>query len=512
MSQRVWKTCLLGIVLGASSGLGAENSVFGTVLAREGKRTVVIPRARVIAREVSGGEVLAVTKSDDRGRYRITDLPNPRFALTVRRNGYYTHSAGGHEGEQVVLDCSRPEDCAQVDFELAPTAVITGRVIDELGEPLSDVGVSARLSLASGQRGPGRSFGESTDDRGMFRIAGLAPGQYSLHTQARRSPFSGRRTMEGQPLEVEVEAGDIVEGIQLVLVPAPVQRFEVSGRVTGIDLSEKGFHFVAIRRRRGSQSRSLSEDGKFSFGNLAPGRYTFAYSRFDNPYERRRARQRPLGAAEVDRDLSGLVLRPLPPTGFRGKLTFEFSAPEADISLVFHSEDGTPYYVTQVTSPDFEFEATDLGPGTYSVETRRRRNDETPFYVKGVRRGSELTPARDLRLVRGRVDTIEVVLGNEFATVHGRVKQPRDTDEVRKGAQYRVGLKGPYGVRAVQADQYGRFAFERVLPGEYQICAWANLDARQVRDDAAWEAAGAAVRTFPVEAGSDIEIDLTAAR
>jgi hypothetical protein len=62
----------------------------------------------------------------------------------------------------------------------------------------------------------------------------------------------------------------------------------------------------------------------------------------------------------------------------------------------------------------------------------------------------------------------------------------------------------------MQADQNGRFDFDRVVPGEYRICAWSDPDTQPIFDDKTWAAAGGAVRKFSVETGSEVEIDLTA--
>jgi hypothetical protein len=65
-------------------------------------------------------------------------------------------------------------------------------------------------------------------------------------------------------------------------------------------------------------------------------------------------------------------------------------------------------------------------------------------------------------------------------------------------------------VESVQADQTGSFRFGRIKPGEYQIAAWPEASESQVRGDELWRSAGPAARRFPVEAGSEIDITLTA--
>ena len=75
----------------------------------------------------------------------------------------------------------------------------------------------------------------------------------------------------------------------------------------------------------------------------------------------------------------------------------------------------------------------------------------------------------------------------------------------------RVALDGEAGKLSALADQRGRFVFERVIPGEYRICAWSDIPVDEVEDEIRWEQAGCANKIIPVEPGSQVEIDLRAA-
>lgn len=66
----------------------------------------------------------------------------------------------------------------RVDISLPPGGIITGRVVDEYGEPVSDVMVSAqRQQFINGASRP-MTVGapSSSNDIGEFRVYGLAPG------------------------------------------------------------------------------------------------------------------------------------------------------------------------------------------------------------------------------------------------------------------------------------------------------------------------------------------------
>ena len=518
MPSPLRKALLPVLVLAAAGILVAETSVSGSVVTHNGRRTAALARVRVIARDAGHTDrfssgIIAVTKTNEQGRYWFTGLPLPLVALSVERNGYYTKKSGGHDGARIVLDCAQPEDCAQVDFEMGRAAAITGRVIDELGEPIGEARVTARSS-AAGDRDSRRDA--SSDDRGIYRIANLQPGKYELRVQGRRSRrFRG--ALAAKPTEVEVEEGDDIRGVQIVLHTRAEEerRYQLSGRLTGVDLSGSGRHMISLRSGGGRTMVPLQDDGAFTLGSVRAGKHELSYVHLSHPTEPNGRLRLPLGSVEVNGDISGLVLSPRPQTGLEGRVVFdggvlEGALPKTDIDLVFSGEDGMRLASTEAEPPDFEFEAMGLSPGTIQVGISRRWLAPSPFFVKEVRLDGKSLPGRTIELAEGRVEKIEVVLSTDFATVHGRVKKPREAGEVRQAAQFRVGLKGPHVIRSVQADQNGRFAFDKVPPGDYRVCAWRDLSARAVRDDDVWEEAGSAARAFPVEAGSDIEIDLTA--
>src|SRR5437016_3995878 len=75
----------------------------------------------------------------------------------------------------------------KVDFSLPRGGIVTGRVIDEFGEPLPDAMVSMqRYQNMGGQRRlvpAGRT--SMTNDVGEFRLYAIPPGQYFLSATLR---------------------------------------------------------------------------------------------------------------------------------------------------------------------------------------------------------------------------------------------------------------------------------------------------------------------------------------
>src|SRR5204862_3502534 len=117
------------------------------------------------------------------------DLPAGRYSVFASKGAY----VGGTWGQQQPNQAGKPIDLAadqtleRVDFTLPRGGVITGRVLDEYGEPLSELPVEAvRTAMLNGRRDLVAVGSATTDDEGVFRIFGLVPGQYHVRARWRR--------------------------------------------------------------------------------------------------------------------------------------------------------------------------------------------------------------------------------------------------------------------------------------------------------------------------------------
>ena len=201
--------------------------------------------ARVAAVPEQGDEPDPVLTDAD-GRFRIVSLPSGRYSLVASKPGYVSLRYGARRA----LDPPQPIDVSgempPLDIRLPRGAALSGRLFDELGDPIPDVRVTAGVvvhTIASVRMTPVRSA--DTDDRGEYRIAGLPAGTYVV--SARPGPSapdgvvmgidwmnapSGAPTYErlyhpstpalSQARQIRLSAGDDVSGIDLTF--RPVQR------------------------------------------------------------------------------------------------------------------------------------------------------------------------------------------------------------------------------------------------------------------------------------------------
>ena len=119
------------------------------------------------------------TVSDDQGRFSLTQLPKGRYSLQATRPSFvsivYGAPSPGRSGSPIVL--AEGEIQADIRLRVARGAAISGTVRDASGDPLPGRTVHVQWAGNSGLTVP-IPAGVQTDDRGEYRIYGLAAGAY----------------------------------------------------------------------------------------------------------------------------------------------------------------------------------------------------------------------------------------------------------------------------------------------------------------------------------------------
>ncbi len=125
---------------------------------------------------------------DAHGHFTVTVPSAGAWRLTASARGFVSQAYDEHEffSSAIVLTAEAPTK--DLEFRLGPEASIVGVVLDEAGEPVRN----AQLALQSVPRlapgGPqpvGNTRGAGrTDDRGMYELPNLSPGEYRLSVRA----------------------------------------------------------------------------------------------------------------------------------------------------------------------------------------------------------------------------------------------------------------------------------------------------------------------------------------
>jgi protocatechuate 3,4-dioxygenase beta subunit len=237
--------------------------------------------------------------TDANGAYEFKDLAAGRYNLSASKGSYVGLSYGQTRSFEPgkPLEVRNAQLLDKIDFSLPRGAVITGRVVDEFGEPVADVQVAAmRYQYVQGQRRlvtGGRN--STTNDIGEFRLFALPPGQYVISATYRpaalillpneissdRSGYAPTyypgtaNAAEAQRLTVAV--GQRLSDLNIALSPTKLAR--ISG--TAVDSDGKPFAnglVLMTQRNNGlpsiGTSGQLRPDGTFSIANVAPGDYS----------------------------------------------------------------------------------------------------------------------------------------------------------------------------------------------------------------------------------------------
>jgi protocatechuate 3,4-dioxygenase beta subunit len=127
--------------------------------------------------------------TDDAGRFTAGTLPPGRYTVTASKQGYVSFIYGarrpGRPGTSIVV--AEGERVANLTLKMPRGSVITGVIVDHNGEPMSNVTVYA-MRYAFNPNGQRQlvpfGAGTPTDDRGHYRIWGLAAGDYAVSATA----------------------------------------------------------------------------------------------------------------------------------------------------------------------------------------------------------------------------------------------------------------------------------------------------------------------------------------
>jgi hypothetical protein len=119
--------------------------------------------------------------TDADGRFVFMDLPRGTYTITAAKPGYAEGALGRRRplGLPQPLALAEAERIGDLKIPIWKHAAITGRIVDEAGEPM--VGIAVRVlqrTIVAGKRKLTPGATARTDDRGVYRIGSLTPGDY----------------------------------------------------------------------------------------------------------------------------------------------------------------------------------------------------------------------------------------------------------------------------------------------------------------------------------------------
>jgi hypothetical protein len=446
------------------------------------------------------------TTTDADGRFKFTNVPAGRYRLSSFTPTHFTPSVDeyGQSGQFLVV--SEGEDVDFADLDLQPGGVITGRIVDETGKPVVEQQVNLSVVDAGpgAPRSPSPGLNSRTDDRGIYRIYGLAAGRYFVWAgESPERPLAiGRGGSYSQMFypgvpdranakPVEVEPGEEATGIDFAFT-SKAKTYSVRGQVLdendrpapyiqiwyGPIMSEQGYIGSV-----GPASRS-DANGRFIIEGLTVGKYG-AFARGEAESEFYSDVQR---FEITDSNASGIVIKLRRGVTIFGSIVVEggedpalatklssltvnvFTIPQSDAQRMSIL---APTGKQSKVGVDGSFAAFGITPGKVSISLVGYPYQKE-FVLMRVERDGTPQPG-GFEVQPGEIATgIRVVVTKGSCVINGQIVV--EGDGIPSDARFFVALRALGENAAMRippsqslADLRRRFRFEALPQGEYEV-------------------------------------------
>jgi hypothetical protein len=499
-----------------------------------------LKKARIVLRKAEGRGEPHLALTDASGRFLLKDIEPARYRLFVARNGYVRQEYGQpkprHPG--TILALAPGQQVRDILFQLIPAAVIAGRVSDEDSEPVARVMVMAlQYRYLEGRRELFPSGQGVTNDRGEYRIYGLAPGRYSVSAtysagldwavagEGFVSMAHGRDSVPDEGYAptyypgtndasraglLELGPGDEVTAIDLTLLPTRTVRLR--GRVFNAITGKPGREVMLwLHEREGGGRRILfrpsthveDPEGKFEIRGVVPGSYLLLAGWHDGDKEYSARLPLEVGNSHLEGielviergvELPGRVqvesvgqTRLSPGIQREAEVSAEKEKEKlelAELHVYLQSREELPFWGggSGRVNEDGSFTLRNASASDYWVGIGRLPED---YYLKSARLGGDDVLEEGLTVSGPPKGSLDLVLSAAGGTIAGAV-----LDEERKafsGATVALVPEVRHRERrelfkTTTTDQYGRFTLRGIPPGEYKLFAWQEIEPGAYQD------------------------------
>ena len=457
-----------------------------------------LARARVTIVDAKNRQKAQWMITSDDGRFDFKQVSPGKYSLQGAKRGFIPAFYDEHEGFSTAIVTGAGLDTEHLVLRLDPSAMLSGKILDELGEPVRQATVS--LYRENRQVGVGRiiKFRVSmTDDQGAYEFSNLDAGSYfvsatakpwyALHTVSSRQPGSeslpaavdqsldvayaityyGDATEPDDATPIPVRGGDHLQA-DIHLNPVPALHLIFHAPENGAN----GFTMPMLQKPSFDGMEMVQSDGMsqvsagvFEMTGVAPGRYSVR-----TPEAGRGAE-----ANEVDITTNGQELDMS--TAQRAstvKATIQVLGeatlpPQIEVALR-NSKMRIVAWQEMDTKGEVVFQ--DLAPGKYDVLAGSRPK---AYSVARMSSESGVIAGHTLNVTAGASMAITLSLVGGTVNVEGFARR---AGKATSGAMVVLVPKNPESNRELfrrdQSDQDGSFLLRSVIPGSYTIVAIEN--------------------------------------
>jgi len=453
-------------------------------------------KAFVRLHPASGNAKPATT--DEQGRFVFEKLTPGSYKLDAEHVGFLQSALVDSTGASIELRLTAGET-ADVNVKLTPQAAISGRVLDQDGDPWVHTDLMLyRSAFKHGKRTlQYLRSGDLIDDRGQFRVGDLAPGTYYIraepnvdwerYNRAASEPklqptwYSSSFDVEGST-PIVLSPGQDSSGLEIRLRQAATYR--IRGTVSGLETvpgadgtSQTIRNVVASSGPENIASNytvGLKRDGSFEIQGVPSGEFEIRFDLYQGQ------RQMSVGHVKIrvdDRDVDDVSIEIPRMRALRGSLRFAggetTQIPGSFIILTSLETSRANRYSR--TREDGAFDFPSVSPGRYRVFLPGTYGGQ--YYLKLLRYENQESRNGLISIPDGD-GPLELVLSNLGARVTADVKQ--GTTRVVLVPDAESAEEREFNTRTAVRDQNGTFNIGNVAPGAYRLFAFESVP------DGAW--------------------------
>ena len=463
---------------------------------------------------------IPVVTTDSQGRFIVKDLEAGSYGIVAARNGFarqqYGERAPGRPGS--ILRLTTGQVVKYVVFRMISAGAVGGRVSDASGEPIPGIAVQLLKSIydGSGKRTFQTISTARTDERGEYRMYLVTPGRYFVSaspSQDHSASFLNEVHEPGYVLtyypggadpsaasSIEIQPGDELSNVDFRLNKQRL--FRIRGRIvdtrTGkppgmINISILARDPLGASRLETVPERYDPRNGTFELHDVPPGPYwlqaqalpesqsitQFSLADFFTNFA-----QAPIEVSNSD--VENVTLAFTAGFSISGRIAVEgtTASPPANlekITVFLNPDESSPVpSLPQQVKPDGSFVLEKVQPGNY----RLNMQGEPPnSYVKSI-----VFAGRDVLngiSVSGPVsDPLEVVLSTAAGQIEGTIVD-KDGKPMRAVSAVLIPNRQRERrdlYRMATSDEGGRFKIPTVVPGDYKLFAWEDLESFAYHD------------------------------
>jgi Carboxypeptidase regulatory-like domain len=405
--------------------------------------------------------------ADAGGHFVIANLPAGEYSLSAEKQGYQRVAP-----VRVSLNSSQSE----IMIKLVPFGRISGKVVDDSGDPILNANVQLfRSAIQGGRRVTQPAATGMTNDLGEYHVASLPAGRYFVSVTAQPEAdgsaysrtFYGGGSDLGSASPIEIPAGG-AERADVTM--RPVRSFAVRGKI--VNLPENLHPYLNVARKgslmAANEAHATQIDvasGKFEFRGVTPGDWLVTAGCYEKGAQL-------FGTAEVvvsDSDAEGLTVALAKASELTGSVRAD-SSPVASLNLrsVYLSlrpvGDGSQPAMGAQIRDDGTFSITGVQQGEYVLVARTQE----PWFVKSAQMGGHDISVNPFTVTATGADgPVEITLGTGGGEINGTVVD--DNAPTLTGV---VLLLGPGPEHIGRIDVTGKFHFGSLAPGEYTAYAF----------------------------------------